>query len=58
MFGCIFLVVCLGCVWFGMTSLTRYEREPTCESSFFGESITGFLGAVLNLVAAAVSFFS
>jgi hypothetical protein len=58
MVGYIFLVVCLGCGWIGKTSLSRYEGSPTCEPFWIGQSLTGFLGAALNLVAAAVSFFS
>ena len=58
MYGCIFLVCCLGCVWFGKTSLTLYQRSQTSDPCLLGQSIMGFLGAALNLVAAAVSFSS
>jgi hypothetical protein len=58
MYGSIFLAVGLGCAWIGRTSLTRYERSPSSEPFMIGESIAGFLGAALNLAAAAVLFFS
>ena len=58
MLGWIFLVVCLGCVGIGMMSWTRYERSPSCDPFFLGESLKFFLGAALNLAAAALSFFS
>jgi hypothetical protein len=58
MVGFVFLVVCLGCDWIGMTGLSRYERSLSCDPYGIWESITGFLGAALNLVAAAVSFCS
>ena len=58
MYGCIFLVCCLGCVWVGKTSLTQYQGPPPPDPCLLGQSIMGFLGAALNLVAAAVSFSS
>jgi hypothetical protein len=56
MYGCIFLVCCLGCAWFGKSCLTQYLGSPTPDPSLLGQSIMGFLGSALNLVAAAVSF--
>jgi hypothetical protein len=57
MFGSIFLMTCLGCLWIGMTHLTRYRCSPSPDPTLLGESIMGFLGSAVNLVAAAVSFF-
>jgi hypothetical protein len=56
MYGCIFLVCCLGCVWVGKTSLTQYERLPAPDPYLLWQSIVGFLGSALYLAAAAVSF--
>jgi hypothetical protein len=58
MYGYIFLVCCLGCVWVATTSLTQYKRSPTPEPYLLWQSIVVFLGSALNLVAAAVSFSS
>ena len=58
MYGCIFLMCCLGCVWVGKTSLTQYLRSPTPDPCMLGQSIMGFLGSALNLVAATVSFYA
>jgi hypothetical protein len=57
MWGWLFLLGCLGCIWFGRTHWTRYQRSPSPDPTWLGESILGFLGAAANLVAAAVSFF-
>jgi hypothetical protein len=56
MLGCILLSTCVGCVYFGKASLTRYQGSPSPELSWLGCSVVGFLGAALNLAAAAVSF--
>jgi hypothetical protein len=57
MYGCIFLVCCLGCAWVGKTSLTRYRRSQSQDPYLLGQSVLGFLGSALNLAAAGVLFF-
>jgi hypothetical protein len=57
MFGFLFLLGCLACVWFARTTLARYQRSASRDPSLLWVSILGFLGAALNLVAAIVSFF-
>jgi hypothetical protein len=56
MVGFILLVACLGCGWIGGWRLTEYQRWGA-EPSILGESLAGFLGAALNLAAAAVWFY-
>lgn len=53
----IFLAVCLGCVWIGMKRSTECLQSASCEPFLVGESIMGFLGAAVNLVAAAMALF-
>jgi hypothetical protein len=56
MFGCMLLACCLGCFCIGKASLTRYQRSPLFDPVLLGDSTMWFLGAALNLAAAAVLF--
>jgi hypothetical protein len=56
MFGCMLLAGCLACFCIGKASLTRYQRSPSPEPVLIWDSTMWFLGAALNLAAAAVSF--
>src|SRR5262249_26189102 len=58
MWGVLFLMGCLFCIWFGRIHWRRYHHGPSPDPIWLGEALLGFLGAAANLVAAVVAFFS
>jgi hypothetical protein len=56
--GWLFLVVGLVGFGVGMRDGTRYRRAVLPDPVLLGTSILGFLGSVVNLVAAVAAFLS
>jgi hypothetical protein len=57
-FGCLFLVVGLVGFGIGMRDWIRYRHAVLPDPILLGTSVLGFLGAAVNLVAAAAAFLS
>jgi hypothetical protein len=57
MLAYISFVGCLGCAWIGYASWARYQNSESADPIWLWQSVMGYLGSALNLVAAVAVIF-